>query len=189
MYMLSTMLFEHFIFSIQVTRYKFNSNPTYVYTFLQIGVPGTLKEKTRWMDAIQQRAVICFMVLQKKEMKDINEELVITLGGPCSCQLHSIEMGSCLQSWQRKHWWRPTQGRPSTSVTDDSVSAVEKFVMRTGAYWCDTLLLKWACLLKLSYIICSTCSRLLQDGFPVCWLLSSNTSATRLHKRSQRSTK
>ena len=54
------------------------------------------------MDVVQQRAVIRFVVLQKKKPKEIHEKLLATLGDNAFV-CHSEKMSSSFQGWLGEH--------------------------------------------------------------------------------------
>lgn len=81
------------------------------------------------MNDVQQRAVIRFMVLQKKAPKAIHEELAATLGDD-SLSYSSVKKWAALfKAGRQSTEDDPRGGRPSTAVTEENMEAVEDSVM------------------------------------------------------------
>ena len=69
------------------------------------------------MDVVQQRAVICFTVFQKKEPKEIREGLVATLGDNAIAYSTVKKWAALLKTGPESVDDDPRNGRPCTSVT------------------------------------------------------------------------
>ena len=84
-------------FQLQVKRFQFSSTPpryfsrrsnwsTWNFEHLTMSM-DVVQQRTMSMDVVQQRAVIHFMVLQKKEPKDVH---VATYGDNAFCLLNPL---------------------------------------------------------------------------------------------------
>ena len=75
------------------------------------------------MNDVQQRAVIGFMVLQKKTRKAIHEELAATLGNDSLFYSIAKKWAALFKAGRQSTEDDPRGGRPSTAVTEENVES------------------------------------------------------------------
>ena len=81
------------------------------------------------MNEVQQRAVICFLVLKGKAPKDIHEELVMVLGNSALAYATVKKWAAIFKAERESIKDDPRPGRPSTAVNEINCAAVEAMVM------------------------------------------------------------
>ena len=140
------------------------------------------------LDVAQQSAVFRFMVLLKKEPKEIHEVLVATFNDNALSHAIVKKRAALFKAGRESVGDYSQRGRSTCAVTDERVKDVKKFVVKEGRisirHIASEISISVESVLKPYFTIDSSCSRLLQERIHVYSFQSRKSCASSFRERS-----